>query len=776
MISELIENKELSQETLARIMLNIHEKGPISQSDLEKLSYLKVFHNDIFSKKESELMYLMGLFYKANAPETLIEEIYSIYANSIEEEIGVKFSPIQADAYRKIKNRKFFSFSAPTSSGKSFLFKELIRNCEGDIVIVLPSRALIAEYLKTIKELVPNDVLVLQFIENINILKTKRRIYIVTPERGVDIFKYKNTFNLKLFLFDEAQLSEEDSIRGITFDSYVRRINKEFPKSTKVFAHPFVKNPEAQFKKHNITKDYDYSAYNQNTVGKIFLGVDKKKWFLFSPYNSKSNEHLEVNSNFIEQILKNNGTVLIYASKNKLYNGKYLKDYAQYLKYCPKLSNPNAMHYVDMLRDYIGAENKEGSLKESLMVRLMERGIVIHHGSLPLKARLIIEDFVRGNFARICFATSTLLQGINMPFDVVYVDNFKNMDIMSLKNLIGRAGRSTSQKASFDFGYVVINKSNIDTFSNRINQFYELSETTKLDNDIEDIEEDEIDLVEAIKNNTFDAETNLTKSQLERIDNSNLDSTIKDILRLLFVDGKILTAYEYYEIISKEDKEILKNGFKAIFTSHLRRKFLTRAEMGILSTAIPILLWHIQGKSFSEVLALRFSYLNQRSKRNQLRRAVKNKEMSLDEMEKQLSSMYVRYSPIPSPLPNKKAINKSSFGTDLPVKKLLYDDVVFDTYDYIDKVISLSLSDPLCAAFNKFYEKTNDIRAKAMSNYIRYGTNNEKEIWLLKYGFSFEEIDWVKNYVERIDEKCIIFRKSIKKLEKDKISVIKRYI
>ena len=60
-----------------------------------------------------------------------------------------------------------------------------------------------------------------------------------------------------------------------------------------------------------------------------------------------------------------------------------------------------------------------------MLLSLMQKGIVIHHGSMPLRARLLIEHFVNKGFARICFATSTLIQGINMPFDVVWIDNFK---------------------------------------------------------------------------------------------------------------------------------------------------------------------------------------------------------------------------------------------------------------------------------------------------------------------------------------------------------------
>ena len=85
----------------------------------------------------------------------------------------------------------------------------------------------------------------------------------------------------------------------------------------------------------------------------------------------------------------------------------------------------------------------------------------------------MIEEFVAGGFAKICFATSTLIQGINMPFDVVWIDNFvfngsEDKKRLDLKNLIGRAGRTTNNSNVFDYGYVVISESHKNTFCNRL--------------------------------------------------------------------------------------------------------------------------------------------------------------------------------------------------------------------------------------------------------------------------------------------------------------------
>src|SRR5690606_22737109 len=86
---------------------------------------------------------------------------------------------------------------------------------------------------------------------------------------------------IDFFLFDEAQLSDEDSKRGLYFDSIVRRCQKAFPESKFVFAHPFVKNPESQVTKNHFNQETSFAIqYNQKNVGQLFMCTDKQ-WNFF---------------------------------------------------------------------------------------------------------------------------------------------------------------------------------------------------------------------------------------------------------------------------------------------------------------------------------------------------------------------------------------------------------------------------------------------------------------------------------------------------------------
>jgi len=777
MIAQIVgrESKQYVSELLDEIIRRMHIEGPVNAEDFEKLAYIKSFHPEIFRERESELLYIMGLFYKVDAPRNIFEEVYSIFADAIVAETGKRFTPVQADAYRNIHNKRLFSFSAPTSAGKSFLFRELITNTAGDIIIVVPSRALIAEYLNLVKPLVDKTVLVLQFIENVNIANTRRRIYIITPERGGDLFQYKGSFNVTLFLFDEAQLSEEE-IRGIGFDAFVRRVSTEFPDASKVFAHPYVQNPEAQLNKHDFPAEISAaSTYEQNTVGKIFITLENDGLYYFSPYEGKKAAHIPLERDIIREIMENNGSILIYASKAKLYSKDYLYQFREYLRLCPRLQDRNALKHIERLREYIGASRTDPH-KSSVIVRLMERGIVIHHGSIPLKMRLIIEEFVRENHARLCFATSTLKQGINMPFDAVFIDNYTRMDVLTLKNLIGRSGRTTERQNNFEYGYTFIEQKHLSSFCKRINEIYELNEISALDADTNEIDEDNIDLVEAIKNNTFDNETRLTQSQLQRIQSAEVDSDIELILSNLLIENRVLTGAEYYENLDGDKRQEIKEAFKRIYMSHLKRKTLKQAEQSVFSTAIPILLWQIQGKAFKEVLALRFSYMSQRTEQRKIVAEQRAGRISEEEAQNRIRSLTIRFSQAPATIPNSKLSRYSDFPNNTSVLELDYDTLVFDTYDYIDKVIGLSLSDPLCAAFKMYHERTGDARAAAMCNYIRYGTNDDTEIWLLRYGFSFEDIEWIKPYVQSVDEQKIVFLPSINELDAEQKEVVERYL
>lgn len=79
------------------------------------------------------------------------------------------------------------------------------------------------------------------------------------------------------------------------------------------------------------------------------------------------------------------------------------------------------------------------------LAELIRKGVAYHVGYLPIHIRENIEDYFRKNIIKIIFCTSTLVEGVNLPADNLFVLSYKNgstpMTSVEFKNMVGRVGR-----------------------------------------------------------------------------------------------------------------------------------------------------------------------------------------------------------------------------------------------------------------------------------------------------------------------------------------------
>ncbi|MFC2268537.1 MAG: helicase, partial [Capnocytophaga gingivalis] len=80
------------------------------------------------------------------------------------------------------------------------------------------------------------------------------------------------------------------------------------------------------------------------------------------------------------------------------------------------------------------------------------------------------------------------------------------------------------------------------------------------------------------------------------------------------------------------------------------------------------------------------------------------------------------------------------------------------------------------AALKKYYLSNQDERALKLAKYIKYGTANERHIWMLRYGMSYEDIEVLDKYIEEIDEEEIVFKPSITEVSEEDKAVVERFI
>lgn len=103
---------------------------------------------------------------------------------------------------------------------------------------------------------------------------------------------------------------------------------------------------------------------------------------------------------------------------------------------------------------------KESTGTDSIIVRALEKGFVIHDGDVPRALRVHLEELIREGILQVVVATTTLAQGVNLPVKTILVhslynhigDEWKPLSARDFWNLCGRAGRAMCETE----GYVYI--------------------------------------------------------------------------------------------------------------------------------------------------------------------------------------------------------------------------------------------------------------------------------------------------------------------------------
>jgi hypothetical protein len=97
---------------------------------------------------------------------------------------------------------------------------------------------------------------------------------------------------------------------------------------------------------------------------------------------------------------------------------------------------------IALIREHMGDDSDH--------VKFLQKGFVIHHGSIPQPVRIAIEKLVRSGVVRLVVATTTLAQGVNFPIHTVLVHSLDQghdqpVSPMDFWNICGRAGRGMKE-------------------------------------------------------------------------------------------------------------------------------------------------------------------------------------------------------------------------------------------------------------------------------------------------------------------------------------------
>ena len=385
----------------------------------------------------------------------LLEQFYQEHRKedyAIPSDPDKNFFHVQKGIYYHFHDQ-YLSYSAPTSLGKSYLMrlmmKERIQKGEKlNFALLVPTKALINEVTEKLTDelaelLQVHDYRIVNSAGALSLKdKTHNFIFVVTPERMLYIMSDPEAVKIDYIFVDEAhKISERDGRSAFYYKIIQMAVQDEENPSHVIFAAPSIANPEVFFQ---IIPDWyqrrDYClATRYAPVSQEKFIVDFRDHGIFA-VNDRKNELMPIAPlpedkeliSFITDIGKGKRNIIYCSGRES--GIKYACEYAD--QFDP-LNDPEL--------DELAKEIEETIHEEYHLARIIRTGVAYHMGYLPTTIRLRIEELYKNDKIHTVFCTRTLLEGVNLPADNLFITSKKSggheLNAVDFRNLVGRVGR-----------------------------------------------------------------------------------------------------------------------------------------------------------------------------------------------------------------------------------------------------------------------------------------------------------------------------------------------
>ena len=396
----------------------------------------------------------------------LLEKVFLEYKKSyftIPVDKDKQFMLAQKIAYDHF-NDPYYSYSAPTSMGKSFIMRmfikqQIVSGERKNFAIIVPTKALINEIRFKITKIDLGDMLSEYRYHLVTAAgdavltnwreKEQNYIFVLTPERLLYLLIHEPDIALDYLFVDEAHKITGKDKRSPYYYQSIQILAERVNKPHFIFAAPNVPNPEV-FLDTIPEKDGDAK---KNTLATAYSPVSQPKFIINLMNNEVSvyNEHKEENIPITTIALPDADLIDVLLRFEKDEVGKE-KPFICYF--------PSTRKTIVAARDFganrvprtdckelieLSKDIKEEVHGDYYLADLVACGIAYHIGYLPSSIRQRIEDLFKDGKITALFCTSTLLEGVNLPADNLFITDYRNglrdMRPIDFRNLVGRVGR-----------------------------------------------------------------------------------------------------------------------------------------------------------------------------------------------------------------------------------------------------------------------------------------------------------------------------------------------
>lgn len=402
--------------------------------------------------------------YKSGYTETTLQE--KAFATFISDYLSVpaqkdmRFFIPQKNIYDQL-NDDAFSYSAPTSMGKSFIMEVFIKNkiqngARCNFARIVPTKALINEVredtVKGLDKLLEEmNYSVVTAASDYSLEEDHNFILVMTPERLLYLLISKPDFKIDYIFIDEAHKMTGRNSRGPFYYKTVDMLAQQDPPPHFIFASPNIPNPEVYLK---LVTEAQKGA--ENAISSTFAPVTQFKFLISQETKSIRifNDHTQ-DTIFICKY--GNASMSVVDFMNIMTAFDQDKPLGERKRNIAYFSGKNGA--IEAARAF--AKGKDDIDDEDLkqlandirdqvhgdyyLTKLIRKGIAYHIGYLPASIRQRIEKLFKAGKITAMFCTSTLIEGVNLPADNLFITNYRSgrpqMTSVEFRNLIGRVGR-----------------------------------------------------------------------------------------------------------------------------------------------------------------------------------------------------------------------------------------------------------------------------------------------------------------------------------------------
>lgn len=654
----------------------------------------------------------------------------------------------QKNIYNMLKKEKFYSYSGPTSMGKTFVIRKFIineikNNVKKNYVVVVPTKALIAE--------ITSD-----FISELNILLKDKKYRVINTYNEIN---ENDNFNYIMIYTQERLLSHLINSCIKVNNVFIDEAHKLFYKDTRTmyfykildilrnqdtvpniyFSAPLIKNPneflellpEIGTKSSSV---FEFTPVNQQ---KFIIDYNCKSIRI---YNDLSSNFIELEYDKIEKFDMNNVLNQLGENKKNLIYCESKNDAISYaLRYSQNRENIEENEYLKKVKKYIKDEIHE----DYWLIDMLSKGVAYHIGYIPNSIRKHIENLYKEKTINTIFCTSTLLEGVNLPADNLFINVKDKSKIIKneidFKNLIGRVGRIKYNL----IGNVFIIPNGAQKLMNTCTELIEKDVPDKdlaISGILSTIAKKEI-VNKLKKGNTFIEQRSKTYEQYEST-RYIMNNLIDDIVN----DRKGIIYKQFEKIITEEDRKIIKDNFK---NKEVPQDLpITTDQIDIVDKYIKENKLEYPDKiTYNNVLSFLkelYEYYNWRTYEDKTTIGFKNnlsyyavilQQWMLGFGIKQIIEQAIKYHEDNNTFYDINTRMKVEYTGSLEQKN----SIINDTLNAIENIVLFKISNYF-SKFSARYKEINKVDEilNDWYEYIQYGTNDNIVIMIQKEGFSRE--------------------------------------